>query len=74
MPEKTFKIIELCGVSDESYAQATRNAVIKASKTLRNLEWFEVMNERGAIKDGKVAEFQVTLKVGFRIESASAGD
>ena len=74
MPDKTFKIIELCGVSEESYAQATRNAVIKASKTLRNLEWFEVVNERGAIKDGKVAEFQVTLKVGFRIESASAGD
>ena len=74
MPEKTFKIIELCGVSDESYAQATRNAIVKASKTLRNLEWFEVMNERGAIKDGKVAEFQVTLKVGFRLDSASAGD
>ena len=74
MPDKTFKIIELCGVSEESYAQATRNAVIKASKTLRSLEWFEVVNERGAIKDGKVAEFQVTLKVGFRIESGSAGD
>ena len=74
MPEKTFKIIELCGVSEESYAQATRNAIVKASKTLRNLEWFEVVNERGAIKDGKVSEFQVTLKVGFRLESSSAGD
>jgi flavin-binding protein dodecin len=74
MPEKTFKIIELCGVSDESYAQATRNAIIKASKTVRNLDWFEVVNERGAIRDGKVAEFQVTLKVGFRIDENAAAD
>ena len=74
MPEKTFKIIELVGVSEESYAQATRNAIIKASKTLRNLDWFEVVAQRGYIKDGKVAEFQVTLKVGFRLESSQAGD
>ena len=73
MPEKTFKIIELVGVSEESYAQATRNAIIKASKTLRNLDWFEVVNQRGYIQDGKVGEFQVTLKVGFRLESSSAG-
>lgn len=68
MSEKTFKIIEICGVSAESYAQATRNAVIKASETLRNLEWFEVVSERGYIRDGKVAEFQVVMKVGFRLE------
>jgi dodecin len=74
MPEKTFKIIELCGVSDKSYAEATKNAVIKAAQTLRNLDWFEVVNQRGFIKDGKVAEFQVVLKVGFRLESAKAGD
>ena len=47
MPEKTFKIIELCGVSDNSYAEATKNAVAKASETLRNLDWFEVVNQRG---------------------------
>ena len=74
MPEKTFKIIELCGVSDKSYAEATKNAVAKASQTLRNLDWFEVVSQRGFIKKGKVAEFQVTLKVGFRLESAKAGD
>ena len=72
MPEKTFKIIELCGVSDQSYAQATRNAIEKASKTLRNLDWFEVVNQRGFVKNGKVAEFQVTLKVGFRLEDSPA--
>jgi len=74
MPNKTFKIIELCGVSEQSYAEATRNAVSKASETLRNLDWFEVVSQRGFIKDGKVAEFQVVLKVGFRLESASAGE
>ena len=68
MSEKTFKIIEICGVSAESYAQATRNAITKANETLRNLEWFEVVNQRGYISDGKVAEFQVVLKVGFRLE------
>jgi hypothetical protein len=74
MPEKTFKIIELCGISDKSYAEATKNAVSKAAQTLRNLDWFEVVNQRGFIKNGKVAEFQVVLKVGFRLESEKAGD
>jgi len=74
MPEKTFKIIELCGVSDNSYAEATKNAAAKASETLRNLDWFEVVNQRGVIKNGKIAEFQVVLKVGFRLESSTAAD
>ena len=74
MPEKMFKIIELCGVSDNSYAEATKNAVAKASETLRNLDWFEVVNQRGVIKNGKIAEFQVVLKVGFRLESSTAAD
>ena len=73
MMGKTYKVIEVVGVSDESYATATRNAVATASQTLRNLDWFEVVEQRGFIKDGKVAEFQVTLKVGFRLEG-KAGD
>jgi flavin-binding protein dodecin len=72
MRDKTFKIIELCGVSDHSYAEATKKAVVKASQTLRNLEWFEVLSQRGVIKNGKVAEFQVVLKVGFQLESSKA--
>jgi hypothetical protein len=72
MPDKTFKIIELCGVSEKGYAEATANAVAKASETLRNLDWFEVVNQRGFIRKGRVAEFQVVLKVGFRLESHSA--
>jgi len=74
MTEKTFKIIELCGVSENSYADATKNAVAKAAETLRNLDWFEVLNQRGVIRDGKVAEYQVVLKVGFRLESSKAAD
>lgn len=69
MSEKTFKIIELCGVSSESYATATKNAIATASKTIRHIDWFEVVNQRGYVKDGEVAEFQVSLKVGFRLES-----
>jgi hypothetical protein len=72
MPEKTFKVIELVGVSPESYAQATRNAIAKASQTLRHLDWFEVVEQRGFIRDGKVVEFQVTLKVGFRLDTQAA--
>ncbi|MGH7822408.1 MAG: dodecin [Candidatus Binatia bacterium] len=68
MIDKTFKISEIVGVSDESYAQATRNAVEKASQTLRHLDWFEVVEQRGYVRNGKVAEFQVTLKVGFKLE------
>jgi len=69
MSEKTFKVIELCGVSEVSYAQATRNAIATASKSIRHIDWFEVVNQRGYVKNGEVAEFQVSLKVGFRLET-----
>ena len=64
---KVYKISELVGTSSESYADATRVAIARASKTLKGLSWFEVTNQRGRIEDGKVSEFQVALKVGFRI-------
>jgi flavin-binding protein dodecin len=64
----TYKITELVGTSPASFAEATRAAVAAAAKTVRHMEWFEVVEERGRIVDGKVHEFQVTLKVGFRIE------
>jgi flavin-binding protein dodecin len=69
MPEKTYKIIELVGVSDESVQQAIRNAVTRASQSLKGLDWFEMTGVRGLVKDGKVNQFQVTVKVGFRILS-----
>ena len=67
----TYKVIELVGTSPLSFAEATKSAVTEASRTVRHMDWFEVVNERGKIADGKVKEFQVTLKVGFKIEHGS---
>jgi dodecin len=64
---QTYKLIELVGVSDVSYAEATKNAIARASETLRGLGWFQATELRGLIKDGKISEYQVTLKVGFRL-------
>ena len=61
-------MIELVGTSPSSFAEAAKSAVAEASKTVRHMDWFEVVNERGTIVKGKVADFQVTLKVGFKIE------
>jgi flavin-binding protein dodecin len=69
MPDKTYKIIELVGVSEESVQQAIRNAVTRASQSLKGLDWFEMTGVRGLVKDGKVSQFQVSVKVGFRIFS-----
>jgi hypothetical protein len=65
---ETYKITELVGTSPTSFAEATKAAVAEAAKTLRHMAWFEVVDERGRIVDGAVAEFQVTIKIGFRIE------
>jgi len=56
-------------VSEESIQQAIRNAVIRASESLKGLDWFEMTGVRGLVKDGRVNQFQVTVKVGFRIMS-----
>jgi flavin-binding protein dodecin len=63
-----YKKIEIVGTSPVSFAEATRAAVEEASKTVRNMSWFEVAEQRGAVKDGKVLEFQVTIRIGFRVE------
>ena len=65
---ETFKITELVGTSPTSFADAVRAAVDEAAKTVRNMAWFQVVEERGRIEGGKVAEFQVTIKVGFKLE------
>jgi flavin-binding protein dodecin len=64
----TYKITELIGTSPVSFAEATKAAVAEAAKTIRHLEWFQVVEETGKIKEGKVEEFQVRLKIGFKIE------
>ena len=64
----TYKIIELVGTSPTSFAEAVRAAVAEAGKTMRNMSWFEVVDQRGRINEGSVAEFQVTVKIGFKLE------
>ena len=64
----TFKIVEIVGTSPEGVTEAMRNAVTRASKTLRNIEWVEVTQVRGHVDDGKIAHFQIELKVGFRLD------
>ena len=70
MADHTYRVTEIVGSSPESLQQAIRNGVSRASRTLRNLEWFEVTEIRGQIADGDVAHFQVGLKVGFRLDEA----
>jgi flavin-binding protein dodecin len=67
MSEHVYKLVELTGSSTTSGDDAVRNAISKASKTVQNLEWFEVTETRGHIEGDKVAHWQVTLKVGFRL-------
>jgi flavin-binding protein dodecin len=63
-----YKKIEVVGTSKDSFADATRVAIAEVAKTVKNTSWFEVAEMRGAIKDGKVSEFQVTVRVGFKVE------
>lgn len=67
MSDKVYKIIEIVGTSDDSVDQAMRNAVDRASKTLKGLDWVEMTQVRGLIENGKLSQFQVSLKVGFRL-------
>ncbi len=69
MPDKTYKLIDLVGVSEVSISEAIKNAVTRASQTLKGLDWFEVAETRGVIQNGRVAQFQVKVKVGFRVMS-----
>jgi dodecin len=69
MPERIYKVIELVGSSETSIDDAIQRAVAKAAMTIRNMRWFEVLETRGHIENGKVQCYQVTLKVGFTLES-----
>lgn len=69
MPDHTYKVIELVGSSAKSSDDAIQQAIAKAHETVRNLRWFEVVQTRGHIEDGKIAHFQVTLKAGFQLDT-----
>jgi hypothetical protein len=68
MTDRVYKLIEIVGTSPHGTDEATRNAIEKASKTVKNLDWFQVVETRGQIANGKIAHYQVVLKVGFRLE------
>lgn len=66
--DHVYRKTELVGSSTKSVTEAIETAIARASKTLRNVEWFEVNEIRGHVRDGKVEHYQVVLKVGFRVE------
>lgn len=66
----TYKKLEVVGTSPNSIEEAIQNAITETSNSVHNLDWFEVTETRGHIVDNKVAHFQVTIKIGFRIESS----
>ncbi len=68
MSEHVYKKIEITGTSSESSDQAVRNAIAKAAETVKNIDWFEVIETRGQIADRKLKLWQVTVKLGFRLE------
>ncbi len=68
MADNTYKITEVVGTSTDSVHQAIRNGVSKTSQSVRNLDWFEVTEIRGHLQDGEVAHFQVSMKIGFRLD------
>lgn len=68
MSDNVYKIVEVVGSSAKSIEDATRQAIAKASDTVRNMHWFQVTETRGHIENGEVAHFQVTLKIGFTLE------
>jgi len=65
----TFKLVELVGTSSVGVSEAIEAAIVRASQTLRGLDWFEVQQIRGTVRDGRVGEYQVVIKVGFRVLS-----
>ena len=68
MSDHVYKSVEITGSSPAGVTEAIDRAIAKASETVRNIDWFEVVSVRGHVADGKVAHYQVTLKIGFRLD------
>jgi hypothetical protein len=68
MSDNVYKVIELVGSSATSIEDAVQHAVARAAETIREIRWFEVMSTRGHVEDGRVAHYQVTLKIGFTLD------
>ncbi|RVU22763.1 dodecin family protein [Streptomyces antnestii] len=72
MSHHTYRVTEIVGTSPDGVDQAIRNGIARASQTLRGLDWFEVGQVRGHIENGQIAHYQVSLKVGFRLEDEAS--
>jgi flavin-binding protein dodecin len=72
MSETVYKMLELTGTSTVSMEDAVHTAVARAARTIRHMHWFQVSETRGAIKDGKVSQWQVTIKIGFGLDEPGA--
>ena len=70
MHDHVYKVIDLVGSSETSIEDAINTAITRAAETVRNLRWFEVVQTRGHVENGKISHYQVTLKVGFTMEKA----
>ena len=68
MNDNVYKVIQLVGSSETSIEDAVNNAIVRASTTVREIRWFEVLETRGHVENGQVAHYQVTLKIGFTLE------
>jgi dodecin len=68
MSDHVYKVVEIVGSSSKGTDDAIQNAIGRAAKTLKNLDWFEVVETRGHVANGKIGHYQVTLKIGFRLE------
>ena len=68
MADNVFKKVELVGTSGKSFSEAASTAVAKAAESIRNISWFEVVEQRGHVTDGKIAQYQVTVRICFRVE------
>lgn len=69
MDQHVYKIVELVGTSEDGVGEAVENALQRASETIRNIRWFETLNIRGSVENGKVKQFQVTVKIGFTLDA-----
>ena len=69
MADHVYKMLELTGSSEKGMEEAIQNAIARAAKTVRNMRWFEVLDTRGYVEDGRVAHWQVTIKVGFTLDN-----
>ena len=71
MSDHVYKVVELVGSSETSIEQAIQTAIARASRTLKHIRWFEIVSTRGHVEDGRIAHYQVTIRVGFTVDDTT---